>query len=234
MRIQLLPLAAVCATLALTGCQSSGSERPPAEPSVSPEVATPVATPDAAPAVTVVDTSPGGSADDDPLWQGLRQAAADGSEAYLHVAVHMYEEPVGGDTLTLTPSTPDSVSVTVPADSVSAEAAPFYRVTGTFSVEEVGSAAYTLESLTGEELSELHPQGPSSEERCTASDANERILQASQTLAEEPEQREELRLLWSSAPEVWWGIQRTAVSLRDTDGEVAGDFLTEACGAYLE
>ena len=43
-----------------------------------------------------------------------------------------------------------------------------------------------------------------------------------------------MRLRWAAAPEVWWGIQQTALSLRDSDGDFAGDFLGEACGPYRD
>lgn len=232
-RFLTVPAAAACVLLALTGCEATGTERPDPRPSVSPEVATPVETPDSAPAITLVDVSPGGPVEGDPVWSGLRTAAADGEDAYLDVYVHSYQEPGGEGEVTLTPSTPDSVSITVPAEAVDAERAPFYRILGTFAVTEVGSSAYTLEAASTDEITEVRPTGPSTEERCTAEDANERIGQAAQQLADDPGSREELRLLWASAPEVWWGIQRTAATLGDSEGEAAGDFLTEACGAHL-
>lgn len=232
-RFLTVPAAAACALLALTGCQVTGTERPDPEPSVSPEVATPVETPDSAPAVTLVDVSPGGAVEVDPVWAGLQTAAEQGEDAYLDVHIHSYQEPGDAGEVTLTPSTPNSMSITLPAEAVDAERAPFYRILGTFSVEEVGSSAYALEVVDTEEIAEVRPTGPSTEERCTAEDANERIQQAAQQLADDPGSREELRLLWASAPEVWWGIQRTAATLGDSEGEAAGDFLTEACGAYL-
>ena len=76
--MRLRPLAALSAAalLATTACVSTSEEtRPQPRPSVSKEEVTPIETPDDAPEVTVVDTSPGGEKDTDPLWQGLAEAA---------------------------------------------------------------------------------------------------------------------------------------------------------------
>lgn len=229
-----IPAAALGALLVLTGCQEAGTEATSEQPTVSPEVATPVETPDSAPEVTVVDTSPGGPIEVDPVWSGLQNAAQEGQEAYLDVHLHTYQEPGAEDPVTLTPSTPNSMTITVPAEALDSENAPFYRVAGTFTVEGLGSSAYALTAENTDEISELQPSGPDTEERCTADDASERTQQAAQQLVESPDTREELRLLWASAPAVWWGIQRTALTLQGSDGDVAGDFFTEGCGPYLE
>ena len=115
----------------------------------------------------------------------------------------------------------------------------FYLLDATVEVEQLGDSAFSLTVVDTETHTELLPKGPDDEARCTASDGNERIQAASQVLADvlredDAEQREELRLQWGASPAVWWGIQRTAIALVDTDGDSAGDFLVEACGPYLE
>ena len=60
-----------------------------------------------------------------------------------------------------------------------------------------------------------------------------RIGLAADDLAEDPGRREEFRQQWGGSPRVWWGIQKTAISLGE-EGGVAGDFLTEACGEFLQ
>src|SRR5690625_2507291 len=100
--MRLRPLAALSAAalLATTACVSTSEEtRPQPRPSVSKEEVTPIETPDDAPEVTVVDTSPGGEKDTDPLWQGLAEAAENDTEAYLKVYVHTGnpEVPETGD-----------------------------------------------------------------------------------------------------------------------------------------
>ena len=73
MRIRSLALLTTAAVLATTtACVPTSEEtRPAPRPSVSEEEVTPVETPDDAPKVSIVDSSPGGAKDADPLWQGL-------------------------------------------------------------------------------------------------------------------------------------------------------------------
>ncbi len=235
MRIRSLALLTAAAVLATTGCvPTSGDTRPEPRPSLSPEEVTPIETPDGAPPVTVVDSSPGGAKDVDPLWTGLAEAAASKSEAYLKVWVSASNPdlPESGE-VTVTPDTPDSVSVTLDAKNVQREESPFLLLHGTFTVEEVGGSAYRLKTVSTEDIPALDPKSPDDKARCTADDAQERISLAADDLAAEPGKREEMRLQWGGSPRVWWGIQKTAQSLNQ-DGGVAGDFLTEACGPYLE
>src|SRR5699024_6089755 len=108
----------------------------------------------------------------------------------------------------------------------------------TVAVEQLGASAFSLTVLDTQTRSELLPKGPDDEGRCRSNDANERIQAASQVLADviredDAEQREQLRLQWGASPAVWWGIQRTALTLVDSDGDSAGDFLFEACQPHL-
>lgn len=233
-----LAAAALAAGLALTGCQVNEGPRPVETPSVSPEEVTPVPTPDDLGAVAIVDVSPGGPQETDPVWSGLGQAAADGQPAYLSAWVHTYDEIADSGEVTLTPDTPDSVSITVDAAAVDSSLAPMHRIVGTFGVEEIGSSAYalTLEDDAADDA--LEPKSPDDAARCTADDANDRIQAAAVTLADafrddDAAAREEMRLAWGGSPAVWWGIQRTAIDLAASDGESAGDFLLEACEPYL-
>ena len=231
--LALLTTATVLATM--TACvPTSEDTRPDPRPSVSKEEVTPIETPDDAPEVSIVDSSPGGAKDADPLWQGLAGAAANQSEAYLKVYVHTGNPdiPDSGEA-TVTADTPDSVSVTVDAENVDAEKSPFLLIHGTFTVEEIGGSAYTLTAKDSDDMPELDPKGPDDEARCTAEDAQDRISLAADDLADNPDKREELRQQWGGSPQVWWGIQKTAASL-NKEGGVAGDYLTEACGEYLE
>nr|BFF07350.1 hypothetical protein GCM10023233_23190 [Brevibacterium otitidis] len=212
----------------------SDSERPEQRPSLSPEEVQPIETPDSAPPVVIVDTTPGGAKENDPLWQGLEKAAADGDEAYLNVFLRTFAEVGDSGEISLTPDMSDSVTVNVDAEQVTAHESGFYQVTGTFEVEQLGDAAFTLSTVDGEEITELNPQGPDAEARCTADDAQDRIELAASDLADDPELREDMRLQWGAAPEVWWGIQQTALSLRGSDEEFAGDFLAEVCGPYRD
>lgn len=235
--MRLRPLAALSAAalLATTACVSTSEEtRPQPRPSVSKEEVTPIETPDDAPEITVVDTSPGGEKDTDPLWQGLAEAAEKDTEAYLKVYVHTGnpEVPETGET-TVTADSPDSVSVTVDAENVDDDLSPFLLIHGTFDVDEIGSSAYTLKTVDDEDIPELDPKGPDDEARCTADDAQDRIGLAANDLAEDSSRREEFRQQWGGSPRVWWGIQKTAISLGQ-EGGVAGDFLTEACSEYLQ
>lgn len=231
--LALLSAAAIAATM--TACVATPNEtRPQPRPSVSKEEVTPIETPDDAPKVSIVDSSPGGAKDTDPLWQGLAEAAEKKTEAYLKVYVHTGnpEVPDSGET-TVTADSPDSVSVTVDADNVDDGASPFLLIHGTFDVEEIGNSAYTLTTVDDEDIPELDPKGPNDEKRCTADDAQDRIGLAADDLAEDPGRHEEFRQQWGGSPRVWWGIQKTAISLGE-EGGVAGDFLTEACGEYLQ
>ncbi|WP_209323427.1 hypothetical protein [Brevibacterium renqingii] len=236
MRLRPLALLSAAALLATTtACVSTPEEtRPQPRPSVSKEEVTPIETPKGAPEVTVVDSSPGGEKDADPLWQGLAEAAEKKTEAYLKVYVHAGnpEVPDSGE-MTVTADTPDSVSVTVDAENVDDDLSPFLLIHGTFEVDEIGSSAYTLKTVDAEDIPELDPKGPDDKTRCTADDAQERIGLAADDLAEDPGRREEFRQQWGGSPKVWWGIQKTAISL-GKEGGVAGDFLTEACGEYLQ
>ncbi|MGO0604274.1 hypothetical protein [Brevibacterium linens] len=236
MRLRPLALLSAAALLATTtACVATPNEtRPQPRPSVSKEEVTPIETPDDAPQVSIVDSSPGGAKETDPLWQGLAEAAEKDTEAYLKVYVHTGnpEVPDSGET-TVTADSPDSVSVTVDSDNVVDGASPFLLIHGTFEVEEIGNSAYTLTTVDDEDIPELDPKGPDDEERCTADDAQDRIGLAADDLAEDPGRREEFRQQWGGSPRVWWGIQKTAISLGE-EGGVAGDFLTEACGEYLQ
>ena len=127
--LALLSAAAIVATT--TACVSTPEEtRPQPRPSVSKEEVTPIETPDDAPKVSIVDSSPGGAKDVDPLWQGLAEAAEKKTEAYLKVYVHTGnpEVPESGET-TVTADSPDSVSVTVDAKNVDDGASPFLLIT---------------------------------------------------------------------------------------------------------
>ncbi|WP_166973007.1 hypothetical protein [Brevibacterium atlanticum] len=236
--MRLRPLALLSAAVLLattTACVSTPEEtRPQERPSVSKEEVTPIETPKDAPKVTVVDSSPGGKKDTDPLWQGLAEAAEKKTPAYLKVYVHTGnpEVPDSGE-MTVTADSPDSVSVTVDAENVDDDLSPFLLIHGTFDVDEIGNSAYTLKTVDDEDIAELDPKGPDDEKRCTAEDAQDRIGLAADDLADDPDRREEFRQQWGGSPRVWWGIQMTAISLGE-EGGVAGDYLTEACGDYLQ
>lgn len=236
MRLRPLALLSAAALLAsTTACVSTPQDtRPAPRPSVSEEEVTPIETPDSAPDVSIVDTSPGGARDTDPLWQGLAEAAEKKTDAYLKVYVHTGDPdvPDSGET-TITADSPDSVSVTLDSASVDTQMSPFLLIHGTFEVEEIGNSAYTLTTVDDKDIPELDPKGPDDKARCTADDAQDRISLAADDLSEDPGKREELRQQWGASPAVWWGIQKTAISLGE-EGEVAGDFLTEACGEYLQ
>ncbi|MCQ9367652.1 hypothetical protein NQ038_10045 [Brevibacterium sp. 50QC2O2] len=227
---------------ALAGCQTAAGERPKGQPtpvvddtiSVSPEPAQTVAKPSGTPEVALVDTTPGGAQKSDPLWQALAKAAESGNPAYFKVYVHVGNPPAAKGSVTLTSDTPDSVSVTVDAAAVHKQkAAQFYLLQGTFDVSKTAESAYSLKTKSTDEIKGLNPSGPAAAERCSSDDAIDRIQQAADTLADNPSKREELRLQWAASPEVWWGIQLTAESLRDSNGDAAGDYLTEACEPYL-
>jgi hypothetical protein len=231
----------VLGVVALTaGCQVAEGERPVETPSVSAEDITAVPTPSDLDVVPVIDVSAGGSQDTDAVWQGLSTAAEAGQNAYVHAWIHTYQEVPEEGEVSLTPDTPDSVTLTVDdASAITAGEEGFFLIDATVGVEQLGDSAFVLTVEDTETRSELLPKGPDDEARCTAADGNERIQAASQVLADvlredDAEQREQMRLQWGASPAVWWGIQRTAISLVDTDGDTAGDFLLEACTPFLD
>ena len=234
--VRALLAATAAGSLALTACSVKDGERPVKDfpsISVSPESVAPLATADAS-IVSVVDSSPGGPKDSDPLWQGLEAAATQKKPLYLNAWVH-YDAKIGSDgQVTLTPDTPESVSITLDAKAVKAAEAPFYQMVGTFTVTKVAGAAYTLKTDSTEEKKDLNPTGPSTKERCSAADAGDRLQLAAQTLSADSSKREEMHAQWAAAPAVWWAIQRSASSLRDSNGESQGDFFTEACEKYIQ
>ncbi|MGO1397572.1 MAG: hypothetical protein ACTHVO_04165 [Brevibacterium yomogidense] len=234
-----LSIAGISTAVLVTGCQVVDAERPVETPSVSAEDVTSVPTPSDLDVTPVIDVSPGGPQETDPVWQGLAQAVESGTDAYVHAWVHTYQEVPEDGEATLTPDTPDSVSITVDdASAITEGQSGFYLLDATVEVEQLGGSVFSLTVVDTETRSDLLPQGPDDEARCTADDANDRIQAASQVLADviredDAEQREQLRLQWGASPAVWWGIQRTGSALADTDGESAGDFLLEACEPYL-
>lgn len=230
---------ALSAVLLTSGCHVVEGERPVETPSVSPEDVTAVPTPSDLDVIPVIDVSPGGPQETDHVWRGLAEAVESGTNAYVHAWVHTYQDvPEDGET-TLTPDTPDSVSITVDdASAVTAGQPGFYLLDATVEVEQLGNSAFSLTVVDADTRSELLPKGPDDQGRCQSNDANERIQAASQVLADvirddDAEQREQLRLQWGASPAVWWGIQRTALTLADSEGDSAGDFLFEACEPYL-
>lgn len=233
-------LTALAGALALTGCQVAEGERPVATPSVSDEDVTSVPTPSDLDFVPVIDVSPGGPQATDAVWQGLAEAAESGAPAYVHAWIHTYQDVAEEGPVSLTPDTPDSVTLTVDdAAAVTAGQQDFYLIDATAEVEQLGDSAFSLTVVDTETRSQLLPKGPDDEARCTAADGNERIQVASQVMADtirdkDTAGREQLRLQWGASPAVWWGIQRTALTLVDTDGDSAGDFLFEACAPFLE
>lgn len=234
MRLRSLALLTTAAVLATSACVPTSTEtRPQPRPSVSEEEVTPIATPDDAPEISVVDSSPGGAKETDPLWQGLAKAAQEKKPIYLKTWVHTANPdlPASGQ-VTVTADSPNSVSVTVDAANVNRDQSPFLRIQGLFDVEEVGTSAYTLTTVNSDDIPELDPKGPDDKTRCTAADAQDRINLAADDLSADPSKREEFRQQWGASPQVWWGIQMTAKSLSE-EGGVAGDYLTEACGQYL-
>lgn len=241
----------------LAGCQTSGTERPqsqqspvaqqeqattgeavpaPADPSPGAVESAAGAEPTsgAGDTVTVVDSSPGGPQSHDPLWAGLDTAADDHADVYLRTLVHVGVPPGQSGTVTLTPDSPNSVSVTVNAKAVHKQTADaFYMLQGTFSVNKTADSAYSLTLKSTAEKKDLNPRGAGTKERCTAPDAVDVTQRAADELADGKKSREQLRKQWGAAPEVWWGIQLTAASLKQSDGDSAGDYLTQACRDFL-
>ena len=230
-----LALAACILSLSLAGCQVNEGQRPQLDnyASVSPEPAPTVAAPEGTPDLQLVDVSPGGPKERDPLWTTLEQAAGQSAPVYLDVYVYYDSKLPDTDQVSLTADIPNSVTVTVDKDAVDAKLAPFYRISGTFTAEMLADSTFTLTTVNTDRIDGLVPDGPSTEERCTADDAQDRIGTAFEELASDPNKREELRLQWLSSPEVWWGIQLTAAELVDTDGGTEGDFISQACYKYL-
>lgn len=234
------PLALTFGALAglalLAGCTPQSGERPSdAATSVPPPSQAPTQeAPEGAPENFLVDSSPGGPQEGDPLWQLLAETAGSGDEVYLKVAFHNYSEPTASEgQVTVLNDIPDSVSVTVDEAQVTPLEPTFYVVTGTFTVEEVGSSAYTLETVDGEEIPELNLEGDNDEARCSPENAQETIMEAVEQLRSNPDERDNMRRLWGAAPAVWWAIQASAQSLDESDGDSPGDTVLEACEPYL-
>lgn len=225
-----LATVALALSASLTACTINPTERPSANyPTGSPEPVPTLAAPTGAPALTVVDASPGGPADSDPLWQGLKTAAAQSSPIYVDAVIHTGAEVSAGSRTSLTPDTPDSVSVTADSDVVSSVSPGFYRLRGTFTVEEIGASAYELTTESANEIPGFIPGNKTLDKECTQPEAATQIGSAAQELAGDPGTREDLRKTWISVPELWWAIQRSAQLMRSTNGETEGDFFFQAC-----
>lgn len=225
-------LAAVA--VALSACTVHQTERPGNNySSASPEPVPTLQEVAGAPQNRVVDASPGGPRDQDPVWQGLAQSVENTQDIYLDVMIHTGGQLGEGDTVTLTPDAPDSVSITVPAQAVTSPTSGFYRITGTFSVEELGASAYSLQTVSTAAIDGLIPGDKNLADECSHPEAQNRIGLAAQTLANNPDQREDLRRTWISVPELWWAIQSSAILMRKTNGETEGDFFLQACESVL-
>ena len=232
---RLLAFGAVAA-FSLVGCTVVDSERPVEGASSAPTTATEQTeegTDDNADGSQFVDVSPGGPKNEDPLWQSLAEAADSGDPIYLWAWMQTADEPGGDDSVTLSPSAQDSVKVTAPKSTVDANGT-FALITGTFTVEEKGDGDYALTLESPDAKDELVPDGPTSEERCTAENAQDTIGGAADKLAQDPDARDDLRKEWLSSPEVWWAIQDAGRNLRDTGGDFEGDGLATACGDYVQ
>lgn len=214
----------------LSACAVNQTERPgnsyeTGSPDPVPSISAPADTPE----LTVVDASPGGSQDNDPLWDTLAKAAGDKKPVYVDVVVHTGAEVGDSDRVTLTPDTPDSVSVTVDKKAVSENSPGFYRIRGTFEAEQLGDSAFDLSTKSTDEIPGLIPKNKELKKECSDSEGANRIGAAAEKLANDPDTREDLRKTWISAPELWWAIQQSAVLMRETDGETEGDFFFQAC-----
>lgn len=232
---RLLALGSVAA-FSLVGCSVVDSERPAEGTSNSPAAAESTASAtadDNAGDSQFVDVSPGGPKEEDPLWQSLAGSADSGDPIYLWAWMQTEDEPGDGDSVTLSPSTQDSVKVTAPKSTVDANGT-FALITGTFTVEEKSDGDYALTAKSSEAKDDLIPDGPTSEERCTAENAQDTIGGAADKLAQDSGAREGLRKEWLSSPEVWWAIQDASRNLRDSGGDFEGDSLATACGDYVE
>ena len=172
---RLLAFGAVAA-FSLVGCTVVDSERPVEGASTAPSATeqTEEGTDDNADGSQFVDVSPGGPKNEDPLWQSLAEAADSGDPIYLWAWMQTADEPGGDDSVTLSPSAQDSVKVTAPKSTVDANGT-FALITGTFTVEEKGDGDYALTLESPDAKDELVPDGPTSEERCTAENAQDTI-----------------------------------------------------------
>lgn len=231
-RPQTLATSALVATVVatLSACAVNPTERPGASYATgSPEPVPSISAPADTPELTVVDASPGGSRENDPLWDSLAKAASDKKPVYMDVVVHTGAEVADSDRVTLTPDTPDSVSVTVDRDVVSESSPGFHRIRGTFEAEQLGDSAFELSTKSTDEIPGLIPKNKELKKECSDPEGADRIGAAAEKLAGDPDAREDLRKTWISAPELWWAIQQSAVLMRETDGETEGDFFFQAC-----
>lgn len=226
-------LASVLATTlvtALSACVVNPTERnAPVYETGSPEPVPSISAPANAPKLSVVDASPGGPKDEDPLWETLAQAAEKKSPVYVDVVVHTGAEVAKSERVTLTPDTPDSVSVTADAKAVTKSSPGFHRIRGTFKAEKLGESAFELTTTSTKKISGLVPGNKSLKKECNDPEAENRIGAAAEKLSQDPNAREDLRKTWISAPELWWAIQQSARMMRDTNGETEGDFFYQAC-----
>lgn len=214
----------------LSACAVNQTERPGnSYETGSPDPVPSISAPADAPDLTVVDASPGGARDNDPLWDTLAKAAGDKKPVYVDVVVHTGAEVGDSDRVTLTPDTPDSVSVTVDKKAVSENSPGFYRIRGTFEAEQLGDSAFDVKTTNTDEIPGLIPKNKELKKECSNPEAADRIGAAAEKLANDPDAREDLRKTWISAPELWWAIQQSAVLMRETDGETEGDFFFQAC-----
>lgn len=214
----------------LSACAVNQTELPgnsyeTGSPDPVPSISAPADTPE----LTVVDASPGGSQDNDPLWDTLAKAAGDKKPVYVDVVVHTGAEVGDSDRVTLTPDTPDSVSVTVDKKAVSENSPGFYRIRGTFEAEQLGDSAFDVKTTNTDEIPGLIPKNKELKKECSDPEGANRIGAAAEKLANDPDTREDLRKTWISAPELWWAIQQSAVLMRETNGETEGDFFFQAC-----
>ena len=214
----------------VSACAVNQTERPGnSYETGSPEPVPSISAPANTPELIVVDASPGGSRDNDPLWDTLAKAAGDKKPVYVDVVVFTGAEVVGSDRVTLTPEMPDSVSVTVDKKAVSENSPGFYRIRGTFEAEQLGDSAFDLSTKSTDEIPGLIPKNKNLKKECLDPEGANRIGAAAEKLANDPDSREDLRKTWISTPELWWAIQQSAVLMRETDGETEGDFFFQAC-----
>lgn len=233
---RLLALTAAAA-FSLVGCTVVDSERPSDSPSAAQSEAGADAEQgkddSAQSEAEFVDVSPGGPKKDDPLWQALAKASDSGAPLYIWAWMQTSDEPGDGDTVTLSPTVEGSVKVTAPKDTVDANGS-FALITGTFDVKANSDGDYSLDLKSPDSKDELVPDGPSTEERCTAPDAHDAIGGAADKLAQNPDARDELRREWLSSPEVWWAIQDAGRNLRESNGDFEGDSFAQACSDYVQ
>ena len=214
----------------VSACAVNQTERPGnSYETGSPEPVPSISAPANTPELIVVDASPGGPRNNDPLWDTLAKAAGDKKPVYVDVVVFTGAEVVGSDRVTLTPEMPDSVSVTVDKKAVSENSPGFYRIRGTFEAEQLGDSAFDLSTKSTDEIPGLIPKNKNLKKECLDPEGANRIGAAAEKLANDPDSREDLRKTWISTPELWWAIQQSAVLMRETDGETEGDFFFQAC-----